>query len=172
MVWPKGQPFSEEHKRKIGDASRGHVPTAEARERSSKAQKGRTFSAEHRGHLSDSAKGRTMSPEALARFAASRPRREQHPRWLGPDAGYTAIHHRAQKLLPRICAHCGTTKGRLDCALRHDADSSLIRTSPKGLRYFVGDDSTEGYMRLCAPCHGAYDRLHRHARVRAEEMLP
>ena len=61
VPWNKGQklpPISEEHKRRIGEASRGHTLSEEARARISAARKGKSFAEDHRAKLSEAAKQR------------------------------------------------------------------------------------------------------------------
>jgi G:T-mismatch repair DNA endonuclease (very short patch repair protein) len=61
IPWNKGKelpPISEDHKRRIGDASRGHTLSEEARARISAARKGKSLAEEHRTKLSDAAKQR------------------------------------------------------------------------------------------------------------------
>lgn len=72
-------------------------------------------------------------------------------------ATYAAAHMRHGRRLPMECAFCGTTEGRLDAALRHDAPQDhVIETVQYGVRrrYSL---RTEDYMRLCRSCHRAYD---------------
>ena len=73
-------------------------------------------------------------------------------------SNYFSVHARARKVLPGVCTFADDTcHGRLECALRKDAPADLIRTDVHGLRYFIGDDSSQGYMRLCASHHDRYD---------------
>lgn len=61
IPWNKGQklpPISEDHKRRIGEASRGHTLSEEARARISAARKGKSFAEAHRTKLSEAAKQR------------------------------------------------------------------------------------------------------------------
>mgnify|MGYP001592748310 CR=1 FL=1 len=61
IPWNKGKklpPISEEHKQRIGEASRGHTLSDEARASISAARKGKSFSGEHREKLSNAAKQR------------------------------------------------------------------------------------------------------------------
>ncbi len=50
-------PFSEDHKRKIGEANRGKVRSAETKEKLSDARKGMRFSDEHRKNISNAMMG-------------------------------------------------------------------------------------------------------------------
>lgn len=67
IPWNKGKelpPISEDHKRRIGEASRGHTLSEEARARISAARKGKSFTEEHRAKLSEAAKQRWARDDA------------------------------------------------------------------------------------------------------------
>jgi hypothetical protein len=124
-----------------------HIVTAEAKEKLSAARKGKPASN----------RGVPHSQETRAKISAARRGRY----WKGDNIGYTEAHHRHDALLPKACAHCGKTYGRLDVALRHDVPAERVRVdatgSDAGKSYslFVGD-----YIRLCRSCHKSYDNRH------------
>lgn len=64
----RGRNHTEEHKRKIGEGSKGH-PVSEAT-RARFAEMGRNKSEETRRKIGESSKGRTLSPEARAKISA------------------------------------------------------------------------------------------------------
>lgn len=78
----------------------------------------------------------------------------------GRDPGYSAVHKRARAVLPRECAHCGATEGRLYVALRHDGSPSARRraTNTPGGCEMSYSLKVEDYLRLCCRCHHEYDR--------------
>lgn len=67
--------------------------------------------------------------------------------------GYHGAHIRHGKVLPRVCAFCGRTDGRLHCALRRDVPAERILQSKHGAYSIDPAD----YLRLCPDCHSAYD---------------
>lgn len=81
-----------------------------------------------------------------------RKRAAEATNWKGRDAGYSAVHIRARHL-PKICSVCGTTEGRIEIALRHDAPPDNIKTHD-GVPYSV--DASD-YLRMCVRCHRRYD---------------
>jgi len=84
------------------------------------------------------------------------PRRagSDHPNWKGDGISYSAVHLRAQAVLPRSCAACGATDARLEVALRHDAGPEHLRDDTTNGPYSV---RLEDYVRLCVTCHRRYD---------------
>jgi hypothetical protein len=69
----------------------------------------------------------------------------------------SAAHYRARKVLPNSCTLADETcKGRLEVALRKDAPPGMLRVE-SGLRYFIGDEPLDGYIRLCTSHHRRYD---------------
>lgn len=106
-----------------------------------------------------SSRGVPKSEAQRARISATltgRYRGSAHPNWKGTNAGYGAVHYRADLVLPRQCLHCGRTDD-LDCALRKDAPSDSIRISDWGWRYSVAEPPESVYIRLCPSCHSKYD---------------
>lgn len=84
---------------------------------------------------------------------------DKHPSWKGADISYVGIHQRAGRVLPRVCAKCGETEGRLECALNHaDAPEGNLRESPFRGSIRIHSISTDDYIRLCPPCHRNFDR--------------
>ena len=85
--WNKGQklpPISEEHKRRIGEASRGHTLSPEARARISTARKGKSFSDEHKHALSEATKQRWARDD----MPAFRSKTEMRVGWLLEPFGF------------------------------------------------------------------------------------
>lgn len=76
----KGSPHSEEHKRKIGLANKGHTVSPETRLKVSQALKGKPKSIEHRAKLSDALKGRKLSPEVRLHHIQAMGPRDWHGR--------------------------------------------------------------------------------------------
>lgn len=84
-------------------------------------------------------------------------RRARHSWYAIPfdQLSYSGAHRRMDKLLPRVCAHCGTTTGRLDVAFLHSTPPEYRRISRTGCSYSASPDY---YVRLCRThCHRAYD---------------
>lgn len=102
-----------------------------------------------------------MRPEVRAKATAA----SRAVSYRGTEIGYRGAHDRARKVLPKECARGDDTcKGPLQVAFRHDAPAEFVRVydGPNekflGLRYYVGPNVADGYMRLCASHHGRYDR--------------
>jgi len=96
------------------------------------------------------------SPEHRAKIA-----RKHHGSFV---SGYWYMHERAKAVLPHVCAHCGTTEGRLECALRHDGSPRARQREKRGARRLSFSLLARDYVRLCARCHAEYDgraALHR-----------
>lgn len=91
---------------------------------------------------------------------------DTHPCWKGEDVGYDAVHWRARTLLPRQCAACGTTSGRLEIALLRTATD--VQEAPGHGPYSTNPDD---YVRLCVTCHRRYDSPRLDTRTPIEEAL-
>jgi hypothetical protein len=73
----------------------------------------------------------------------------------GTNSGYVTVHNAARKTLGKVCVRCGAT-GRLQAALRHDADPARLRLEPAhGLLYST--DPANDYHALCPRCHSRLD---------------
>ena len=139
---PKGQykrkPLSEETKRKISEALKGH-PSYQNKERGkkiSKAQKGKKLTEEHRKRISKGIEGNTNMLGKSGEKSAS---------WLGDDVGYSGVHVWVRQTLgqEKKCSFCKTEEDRM----YHWANIS-------------GEHKREvtDWVRLCVPCHSAFDR--------------
>lgn len=75
--------------------------------------------------------------------------------WKGDAAGYDAVHLRARKVLPRVCALIDETcRGRLEVAFRwHDTPAEAQVETTKG----PYSTSIGHYWRLCRSHHVRYD---------------
>lgn len=71
----KGRKLSEEHKRKIGNASRGKPRSAESIEKTRRKLKGRTLSEEQKRKLSEARKGKKLTEETKLKLVKCRERR-------------------------------------------------------------------------------------------------
>ncbi len=117
----------------------------------------RVFTPEHRAALSAALTGRKLTPEHIAHSRSGlRGKRRK-------DAvGYAGTHDRANVALPRVCAHCGTSEGRLECALDHEnVPARNLRRGMNGSRELAYSIDVADYMRLCVPCHRRFDRSSR-----------
>lgn len=122
------------------------------------ANTGRPLSAEHRAKISAALKGKPKSPEHVAAATAAQARGAEDSSWKGDDVGYSAMHTRARRLLPKVCAHCGTTNGQLYAALDHvHAPTENLRTGYDGGFIRTWSISTDDYVRLCGSCHIRFD---------------
>lgn len=81
----KRLPFSEEHKRKIGLANKGHKHSEETKKKIGKANK------------------RALPPERCG---------EKHSRWMGDKVGKSAVHSWMNKIYgkPNYCEFCMITE--------------------------------------------------------------
>lgn len=140
---------SAETRQRMSDAQRGRKRTPEQRRRMSEAQRGKVLSAEHRAAIAAGTKGHRVSDEARQKMSSALQARGD---WRGDDVGYAGLHARLKKLLPAECAHCGATEN-LDVALRHEAPWAILKVDHE-LAYSL---RAEDYLRLCRPCHLAYD---------------
>lgn len=84
-------------------------------------------------------------PLIEAKRLANMPRRETHPRWLGDEVGYGALHDWVYKELgrPMCCELCG----------EDDLKRKYHWANKSGLYLRRHHD----WLRLCVPCHKAYD---------------
>lgn len=145
--------------------------SAETRAKLAAARRGKKMSAGHRAKLSSpevrakisaTMTGRPLSPDHRAHITETqqlRYSREKSPNWRGDEAGYSAVHLRARKVLPLACALADDTcKGRLEVALRHGSlpESRRRFSAVKDLWYST---STDDYWRLCRSHHVRYDEL-------------
>lgn len=133
---------SAETRAKISAAKMGHEVTAETRIKIGRA-------------VSAALVGRRVSPETRRRIAAAQAG-DRGRNWRGDQVGYGGAHKRHRAVLPKECAHCGKTDGRLDVALRHDAPNDRLIWCPKRGRWY--SVQAEDYLRLCRSCHVRYDR--------------
>jgi hypothetical protein len=73
----------------------------------------------------------------------------------GANSEYVMVHNAARKTLGKTCVRCGAA-GRLQAALRHDADPARLRVEPAhGLLYST--DPVNDYHALCPRCHKRLD---------------
>jgi hypothetical protein len=134
----KGYRHSEETKRKIGNANKGHSPWIRGKKHSKETiekMKGREVSDETRKKLSEAMIGKPQ-PWKWG---------EKHHDWKGENAKYRTIHTwvNARKERPEGCTKCGEVRNRMSWA---NIDHKYRR---------VLDD----YMFLCPRCHGEYDKI-------------
>ena len=66
------KPFTEEHKRKIGEGRKGSKQTEEAKRKIGEAQKGKTLSEETKRKISEGMKGKKLSEETKRRMSESK----------------------------------------------------------------------------------------------------
>lgn len=115
------------------------------------------FTANHRNNMSKSKTGRHLSYETKMKISLSKKGKQRlditgknHKSWKGSRVSYSGLHHWVVRNLgkPTVCEHCGKQglKGRyIDWANKsHEYRRSL-------------DD----WIRLCRPCHKAYDKPER-----------
>jgi hypothetical protein len=78
---------------------------------------------------------------------ASRKKGRKNLMWKGGKAWYNSLHNWVRKYLgkPEICEHCGKT----------GLTSHQIHWSNKSGNYLK---NTSDWIRLCAKCHGSYDK--------------
>jgi hypothetical protein len=84
-------------------------------------------------------------------------RREQSSQWKGDEIGYRAAHARlyVARGKPEACSGCGVATGRIEWALKHDAE--IVKVD-RGRSY---SPRPADYFPLCCACHGAYDERER-----------
>lgn len=72
--------------------------------------------------------------------------------------GYSGLHKRVIKTLPKVCKSCGETSGRLEAALLKTAPTENLREhlNQKGV-LVPFSIRVEDYVRLCLTCHRRYD---------------
>lgn len=75
----KGMRFSEEHKRKIGEARRGKRHSEETKQKIAESLSGRTLSEEHRRKVSEALKGRSFSEEHRRKISESQRGKRRGP---------------------------------------------------------------------------------------------
>ncbi len=103
-----GQSFSEEHKRKIGEANRGKRHTAELRQRQSEARRGRRLPLVGGSRVSSSSRGHRVSP--LTKLRIGRSNAGRHPAF---------IHRATGEIIPRgtnlsrMCRERGLERTRM-----------------------------------------------------------
>jgi len=126
----KGRKFSEEHKRKIGDANKI-------------SRLGLKDSPETRKKKSLAAKGKKKSPEHIKKVVEAR-MKSCGCGWKGELAGKEAMHKWVEKIKgkPMKCDFCG------------DESKKRYYWSNK---YHTYKRILEDYQRLCAKCHTKYD---------------
>jgi hypothetical protein len=133
--------------------------SADWRAKLSAAKMGHEVSPETRAKISASVSralvGREVSEQTRNRIALKQAGERGH-NWRGDQVGYGGAHKRHRAALPQICAHCGTTAGRLDVALSHDTPAErLVWCATRERFYSV---RSVDYLRLCRSCHIRYDR--------------
>ena len=126
--------LSEEHKAKLRLARHNFFENG-----GQVWSKGQKFSLEYRAVLSKAHQGQVGVTG------------EKHGKWKGNEVGYPGIHAwvRKQRGTPELCEYCG------------------LNYTPKGKqKYFHWANKSRNYLReltdwvrLCAKCHIAYDRL-------------
>lgn len=108
-----------------------------------------------------------ITDAVLAARRAAAPKATASRRAMGYQGSYPtylAVHKACEVWLDRkeCVTSDGTCNGRLEFALRPDADEALIKVETKegehfGMRFFAGP-LEEGYMVLCASHHVRMDR--------------
>lgn len=156
-------PLSPEHRAAISAGlrkaiSEGLTKSPETRAKISAAKRGRPRDAATRAKISATLTGRKDVPETRAKKQERALRGATSPTWVGESISYNGAHNRARLTLPAQCSsEDETCKGPLEVALRQDAPPELTRISPRGHRYFFGENSADGYQRLCRSHHRRYD---------------
>ena len=126
----KGYKHSEETKRKISLAQKGH-PNKGALKQRTNPHKGYRHTEESKRKISLASKERIL---------------EKGSQWKGDEAGYQAKHVWARKYLgtPKICWHCLTTTAK------------KFEWANKSMEY---KRDARDWLRLCTRCHISFDRL-------------
>lgn len=75
-----GKEFSEEHKRKISESSKGRIKSEETRKKLSNAHKGKIFTEEHKRNISKAKKGKKFS-EKIKKEMSKRFKGKNNPMW-------------------------------------------------------------------------------------------
>lgn len=106
-------------------------------------------------------------PLRVDRGGFAHPKGEANPVWVGDRASYGTIHNRLRKMrgTPSRCDHCGTTGTAAIYQWALDWDRvSEVKHWPKRRRGRVEmlpySTKVEDYIRLCLPCHRAFDLRH------------
>ena len=122
---------TEEHKRKISEALKGHIISGETKRKMSLARKGKKLSEEHKRKISEWN------------------REENNPRWKGENVSYRGLHYwvERKKGKPQICEHCGI-KNKYKRLHWANIDHKYIR-------------NLDDYIALCSFCHGKYDKKYK-----------
>lgn len=135
MSWPKGEPLSPEHRRKVGEGLRG--------------KKRAPYTAEHRAKIADAMTGRTLTPEHRAAISAG-VRRVIPPASTVYDNRYMAIHGWLRDQHPKTgtCERCGA--------------KPILRDGRVGTEYALRpglshDFNRAHYDELCRTCHRRQD---------------
>lgn len=143
----RGKPLSAEHRAKIGAALKTQTGPCSV-EDCDRGAKIRGWCNRHyriwRRH------GDPEAPDQ--RVVKSGPKATN---WKGDDASTSAVHFRAQKMLPRVCALADETcKGRLEASFRrHDTPQEFWIAAPTG----PYSTNLDHYWRLCRSHHVRYD---------------
>lgn len=136
--------------------------TDETKLKISNSKKGIKISSEHKEKIRVSMLGKnvgkkhSIETKQKQRQAALRRgsfnRGENHPRWVGNNVSYRALHKwvefRLGRALDGACEHCGFTSDK-----HHSIHWANV--SGKYLR------ELSDWIRLCVKCHGAYDSAKR-----------
>lgn len=176
----RGHPVSGETRDKIRAALLGIKRSAETRAKMSTARRGLTQSTTTRAKRADALRGRQHTDEARLAFRAGR--RAGRADAIGysaalDDIGYSGMHDRLRATLPKVCADCGRTDGRLEVSLNREALSSPDsgvraewRSGKYRGRYYTTD--ARFYSRRCPPCHIRYDRANGRTDAGARPAAP
>lgn len=102
---------------------------------------------------------RARKPVVVRATSVPAPTRgEESPAWKGDDVGYRGMHHRLHNLrgTPTECGHCGSTEASgYEWALDWHRSPAVRVEATNGRSYSTDLDD---YVRLCVPCHRAFDR--------------
>jgi hypothetical protein len=160
-------PLTPEHRAAISKGLRkaisdGLTKSPETREKIAAAKRGKPRDQATRSKISATLTGRKDDPETRTKKQERALRGSTSPTWVGESISYNGAHNRARLTLPTYCNLADETcKGPLEVALRHDVPVERTRISPRGHRYFFGENSTDGYQRLCRSHHRRYDNGNR-----------
>lgn len=89
--------------------------------------------------------GTKASDETREKMRISAGSQETHKNWKGDAVGYSGVHEWVKKWkgAPDICENCGTTTAKKYEWANKDHTYKRV---------------LEDYIRMCTPCHRAYDR--------------
>lgn len=136
--------LTEASHQKRSQSLKGHFVSEETKEKIRQKALGRKHSAETKEKIRQYFLGK-KNPKAKNEHSFKPG--TQHPNWKGDEVGYRDLHLWVERQLgkPDTCEHCG--KKSLTGRQIHWANKS------GEYRRDVND-----WIRLCAPCHGKYDK--------------